>query len=43
MATSAGFLQMMTNAPPEVAPIKDNVNSRKSAKSSLGCTDDALA
>ena len=43
MATSAGFLQMMTNAPPEVDPIKDNVHSRKSAKSSLGCADNAFA
>src|SRR5258706_15740616 len=31
MATSVGFLQMITNAPPEVDLIKDNVNSRKRA------------
>jgi len=43
MVTSAGFPQMMTNAPPEVDLLKDNVHSRKSAKSSLGCADDALA
>src|SRR5260221_3853140 len=43
MATSAGFLQMMTNAPPEVDLLKDNVHSRKRAKSSLRCADDAFA